>query len=125
MRSIHTPGILRQVLQDGDMTRADDHQNTIGAGRPNSLNVAENPEITVVPSGLRIGALVVGRDGLVSKWSDCRCEVYTYPDCRDGLFVADVVRLGKGHTEGLEPKVTEELVKLMASAKGGKIQQAR
>ena len=54
-----------------------------------------------------------------------KAEVYTYPDCRDGLFVADVVRLGKGHTEGLEPKVTEELVKLMASAKGGKIQQAR
>jgi pimeloyl-ACP methyl ester carboxylesterase len=54
-----------------------------------------------------------------------KAEVYTYPDCKDGLFVADVVRLGKGHTEGLEPKVTEELVKLMISANGGKIQQAR
>jgi len=54
-----------------------------------------------------------------------KAEFYTYPDCRDGLQVADVVRLGKGHTEGLEPKVTEELVKLMVSAKGGKIQQAR
>jgi hypothetical protein len=54
-----------------------------------------------------------------------KAEAYMYPDCRDGLLVADVVRLGKGHTEGLEPKVTEELVKLMASAKGGKIQQAR
>jgi poly(3-hydroxybutyrate) depolymerase len=29
----------------------------------------------------------------------------------------------KGHTEGLEPKITEELVKLMLSARGGKIQQ--
>jgi len=37
--------------------------------------------------------------------------------------VADVIRMGKGHTEGLEPKVTEELVELMLSAKGGKIQQ--
>ncbi len=29
----------------------------------------------------------------------------------------------KGHTEGLEPNVTEELVRLMLSAKGGKLQQ--
>ena len=54
-----------------------------------------------------------------------KAEVYTYPECRDGLVVADVVRVSKGHTEGLEPKVTEELVKLTASAKGGKIQQSR
>jgi hypothetical protein len=38
--------------------------------------------------------------------------------------VADIARIDKGHTEGLEPHVTEELVKLMVSAKGGKIQQA-
>jgi hypothetical protein len=31
--------------------------------------------------------------------------------------VADVVREGKGHTEGLEPNVTEELIRLMLSAK--------
>jgi hypothetical protein len=37
--------------------------------------------------------------------------------------VADVVRIDKGHTEGLEPKATEELVKLMLAARGGKIQQ--
>jgi hypothetical protein len=49
--------------------------------------------------------------------------VYTYPDCKDGRIVADVVRLDKGHTEGLEPKVTEELVKLMLTARGGKLQQ--
>ena len=54
-----------------------------------------------------------------------RAETYIYPNCRDGMLVADFVRLGKGHTEGLEPKVTEELVKLMVSANGGKIQQAR
>jgi len=53
-----------------------------------------------------------------------KAEVYIYPDCKDGKIVADVVRIDKGHTEGLEPKITEELVKLMVSAKGGKIQQA-
>ena len=49
-------------------------------------------------------------------------EVYAYPKCRDGRVVADVVRLDKGHTEGLEPHVTEALVKLMTTAKGGKAQ---
>jgi len=53
-----------------------------------------------------------------------RAQVYVYPDCKDGRVVADVVRIDKGHTEGLEPKITEELVKLMLSAKGGKLQQA-
>jgi pimeloyl-ACP methyl ester carboxylesterase len=49
--------------------------------------------------------------------------VFRYTDCRDGRLVADVVRLDKGHTEGLEPQVTEELVKLMVSARGGKMQR--
>jgi len=44
-------------------------------------------------------------------------EVYEYPKCQGGRVVADVVRLSKGHTEGLEPHVTEEIVKLMLSAK--------
>jgi len=44
-------------------------------------------------------------------------EVFEYPHCKDGRIVADVVRMGKGHTEGLEPNVTEQLVKLMLSAK--------
>lgn len=48
-------------------------------------------------------------------------EVYAWDGCRDGRVVADVVRMDKGHTEGLEPKVTEEIVKMMVSAKGGKI----
>ena len=39
-------------------------------------------------------------------------------------MVADVVRLDKGHTEGLEPKVTEELIKLMVLASGGKARTA-
>ena len=52
-------------------------------------------------------------------------QVYTYPNCTGGRVVADVVRLEKGHTEGLEPNVTEALVKMMVSAPGGKIAQAR
>ena len=52
-------------------------------------------------------------------------KVHVYPNCKDGMVVADVVRLDKGHTEGLEPNVTEALVKLMVSAKGGKIQQGQ
>jgi poly(3-hydroxybutyrate) depolymerase len=52
-----------------------------------------------------------------------RAQVYVYPDCKDGRVVADVMRIDKGHTEGLEPHITEELVKLMVSAKGGKIAQ--
>ena len=39
----------------------------------------------------------------------------------DGRVIADVVRLDKGHTEGLEPRITEELIKLMVSAPGGKL----
>lgn len=39
-------------------------------------------------------------------------------------MIADVVRLGKGHTEGLEPKVTEALIALLVSAPGGKAQKA-
>lgn len=54
-----------------------------------------------------------------------KADVYVYPDCKDGRVVADVVRIDKGHTEGLEPAVTEELIKLMVSAPGGKLQQAQ
>lgn len=44
-------------------------------------------------------------------------KAFVYPNCKDGRVVADVVRIGKGHTEGLEPQVTEQLIKLMLSAK--------
>jgi pimeloyl-ACP methyl ester carboxylesterase len=47
-------------------------------------------------------------------------EMYVYPDAKDGRVIADVVRIDKGHTEGYEPKITEELVKLIVSAPGGK-----
>ncbi len=54
-----------------------------------------------------------------------KAEVFVYPGCENSLVVADIIRFDKGHTEGLEPKITEEIVKLMLSAKGGKIQRAR
>ena len=52
-----------------------------------------------------------------------KADILTFRGCRDRRVVADVVRIDKGHTEGLEPRVTEEIVKLMLSARGGKIQQ--
>jgi pimeloyl-ACP methyl ester carboxylesterase len=48
-------------------------------------------------------------------------EILEYSGCNEGRVVADVVRLGKGHTEGLEPNITEALIQLMLSASGGKI----
>jgi hypothetical protein len=51
-----------------------------------------------------------------------KAQVASYAGCKDGRVVADVVRLDKGHTEGLEPKITEALVKMMLAAPGGKIQ---
>jgi pimeloyl-ACP methyl ester carboxylesterase len=47
-------------------------------------------------------------------------QVYVYPGAREGRVIADVVRLDKGHTEGLEPKITEELLQMVVSAPGGK-----
>jgi pimeloyl-ACP methyl ester carboxylesterase len=50
-----------------------------------------------------------------------KAEISAYPSCNDGRVVADVVRLDKGHTEGLEPAITEEVVRLMVAAPGGKL----
>jgi pimeloyl-ACP methyl ester carboxylesterase len=50
-------------------------------------------------------------------------QIYVYPNARGGRVIADVVRLDKGHTEGLEPRITEELVRLMVSAPGGKARE--
>ena len=52
-----------------------------------------------------------------------RAEVFVYPRCKGGRLVADVVRLDKGHTEGLEPNVTRRLVQLMLAAPGGKLRR--
>jgi hypothetical protein len=48
-------------------------------------------------------------------------NVWVYPNAKGGRVIADVVRLDKGHTEGLEPHITELLVKMMAEAPGGKV----
>lgn len=50
-------------------------------------------------------------------------QVYVFPDAREDRLIADVVRLDKGHTEGLEPRITETLVKVMVAAPGGKAQR--
>src|SRR5262249_15670054 len=39
-----------------------------------------------------------------------KAQMFSYPNCKGGRVVADFVRLDKGHTEGLEPNVTEELI---------------
>src|SRR5690606_37522847 len=57
--------------------------------------------------------------GLLPRGGTAR--VMEYAGCRDGRIVADVVRLQKGHTEGLEPKITEKLVDMMQRARGGKV----
>jgi len=48
-------------------------------------------------------------------------QVWLYPNARGGKVIADVVRMEKGHTEGLEPNVTDLLVKMMVNAPGGKL----
>jgi hypothetical protein len=48
-------------------------------------------------------------------------EVFQYPDCERGRIVADVVRIDKGHTEGLEPQIVETIVQLLTGAEGGKL----
>jgi pimeloyl-ACP methyl ester carboxylesterase len=48
-------------------------------------------------------------------------QVWTYPGARDGRLIADVVRLDKGHTEGLEPNVTTTLLTMLVGAPGGKV----
>ena len=49
--------------------------------------------------------------------------MFVYPGCKGGRLVADVVRRDKGHTEGLEPNVTEKLIQLMVAAPGGKLRK--
>jgi hypothetical protein len=50
-----------------------------------------------------------------------RAQLWDYPGARDGRVIADVVRLDKGHTEGLEPCITEAIIALMVGAPGGKV----
>ena len=43
----------------------------------------------------------------------CTAQVYEYLNCAEGRVVADVMRLDKGHTEGLEPRIVETIVGMM------------
>jgi hypothetical protein len=87
------------------------------ACRPRTRREIVDDKAGHVEDSARKGYPVWGMSALPGK-----AEVYTYPNCKDGRVVADVVRIDKGHTEGLEPKVTEEIIKLMVQAKGGKAQ---
>ena len=49
-------------------------------------------------------------------------QVYEFEGCNDGRIVVDVIRMNKGHTEGLEPNIMETIIKYMLTAKGGKLQ---
>ncbi len=48
-------------------------------------------------------------------------QVYEFEGCKDGRVVADVIRMNKGHTEGLEPEITQQIIEMMLTARGGKI----
>lgn len=48
-------------------------------------------------------------------------QVYVFEGCRDNRIVADVIRMNKGHTEGLEPEITQDILDMMLLAKGGKL----
>jgi hypothetical protein len=62
-----------------------------------------------------------GTDGWGHFPKSGRALVYQFPHCKDGRVVADIVRLQKGHTEGYEPNITDRIIGLAVSAKGGKI----
>jgi pimeloyl-ACP methyl ester carboxylesterase len=87
-----------QKLQCGPQTR---HADVVDskAGYVNDSRVQQNPN--------KIWGL---------KARPGTAQIYVYPNCAKGRVVADIVRMDKGHTEGLEPKITEEIVKLMISA---------
>jgi hypothetical protein len=62
-----------------------------------------------------------GTDGWGHYPKSGRALVYQFPGCKDGRVVADVVKIAKGHTEGYEPNVTDKIIGLAVSARGGKI----
>lgn len=61
------------------------------------------------------------REGWGGRPAPGTAEVYIFPNCDEGQVVADIVRLNKGHTEGLEPRVTHYIAQLMASVPPGKL----
>ncbi|MFI5307728.1 MAG: hypothetical protein ACHQ53_10270 [Polyangiales bacterium] len=81
------------------------------------------PDVVDEEPGLVYDTLRAGKStkawGLLARPGTA--QVYVYPNARGGRVIADVVRLDKGHTEGLEPKITETLVQMMVDAPGGKL----
>jgi pimeloyl-ACP methyl ester carboxylesterase len=51
-------------------------------------------------------------------------QVFEFPKCKGGRVVVDVIRMNKGHTEGLEPKITETIITYIKKAKGGKLKKS-
>jgi len=92
------------------------------AGTIGALAIAASAKVTLILS-------LPGQNPSIPAWggppAPGTAKVSIYPNCTGGRVVADVVRPAKGHTEGLEPNVTEGLVKLMMSAPGGKIAQLK
>lgn len=88
---------------------------------------------------VRLPDVIDGQPGKIhdSRWDDNptlswgrkpapgTAQIYVFPDAEGGRVIADVVRLDKGHTEGLEPNITEELIKMIVSAPGGKLRSIR
>lgn len=84
---------------------------------------------------MRLGDLIDGHKGYVTGQAEGRpaswgrearpgrAMQYIYPRCSGGMVVADVLRMDKGHTEGLEPVVTRRLLEMMMAAPAGKIRQ--
>jgi hypothetical protein len=62
-----------------------------------------------------------GTDGWGHYPKSGRALVYQFPKCKDGRVIADIVKMQKGHTEGYEPNITDKIIELAISAKGGKI----
>lgn len=61
------------------------------------------------------------REGWGGRPAPGTAEVFVFPGCDGDRVVADIVRLNKGHTEGLEPLVTRYIAQLMASVPTGKL----
>jgi pimeloyl-ACP methyl ester carboxylesterase len=92
-----------------------------GAGEPRRL-----PDVVDTEPGQIYDTL---RDGHSTQAWGLRprpgtAQLYVYPGARDGRVIADVVRLDKGHTEGLEPRVTEAILQLVVQEPGGKVARA-
>lgn len=89
-----------------------------GPRRPEPDVVDEKPGL--VDGGPKPGAPNLAQGTIARPGT---AQVMVYPGCKGGRLVADVVRLDKGHTEGLEPRITEKLLQLVVAAPGGKLER--